>query len=252
MDKHKKLAGAVLALALLFAVRMFPAHVAFAIVTPAEVTGFGINGTVWQGSARIINAGGQQFRNTEWDLALSRLFIGKFGGDFKTRWGDGFLEGFGTLSILGTIALTESRASFNAASLESVIGIPRVGGQVSLQLEELEVKENWPHRLVGTGEIRNFSSPLMGQGEADIIGNLSLDFDTGTETDVNAITGKLADMGGPLELKGTLLLRPPGSYTLKARVKARDSAPEALKKNLEFLGAPESDGMRIFQLAGSI
>jgi hypothetical protein len=59
-------------------------------------------------------------------------------------------------------------------------------------------------------------------------------------------------MGGPLELKGTILLRPPGSYTLKARVKARDSAPEALKKNLEFLGAPESDGMRIFQLAGSI
>ncbi|MDP7271993.1 MAG: type II secretion system protein N, partial [Gammaproteobacteria bacterium] len=148
MEKHKKLAAVGLALALLFMLRMFPAHVAFAILTPAEVTGFGINGTVWQGSARIINANGQQLRNTEWDLALSRLFIGRLGGDFKTRWGDGFLEGFGTISVLGTIALTDARASFSAASLESVIGIPRVGGQVSLQLRELQVKENWPHRLV--------------------------------------------------------------------------------------------------------
>jgi hypothetical protein len=252
MEKYKKPVGLGLVLVLLFAIRMFPAHVAFAIATPDEVTGFGINGSVWQGSARIINANGQQFRNTEWNLALSRLFIGQFGGDFKTRWGDGFLEGFGTINLLGTIALADARANFNATSLESLLGIPRVGGQVSLKLEELQVKNDWPHRLVGSSEIRNFSSPLMGRGKADIIGNISLDFDTGTETNVNAISGKLADLGGPLELKGTILLRPPGSYTLKVRVKARDSAPEALKRNLEFLGAPESDGMRIFQLAGSI
>lgn len=252
MDRYRKVAGAGLILALLFAIRLFPAHVAFAMFAPDEVTGFGINGTVWQGSARIISAGGQQLRNTEWDLALTRLLIGRFGGDFKTRWGDGFLEGFGTVSMLGTISMADARASFSATSLESVLGIPRVGGQVSLQLEELQVKDNWPHRLVGKGEIRNFSSPLMGQGEADIIGNVSMDFDTGTETDVNAITGRLSDSGGPLELKGTILLQPPGSYTLKVRVKARDSAPEALKRNLEFLGNPESDGTRIFQLAGSI
>jgi hypothetical protein len=92
----------------------------------------------------------------------------------------------------------------------------------------------------------------MGAGAADIIGNITLDFDTATETDGEAITGKLTDSGGPLELRGNLLLRPPGSYTLKVRLKARPEAPEALRKNLEFLGSPEADGMRVFQLAGSI
>jgi general secretion pathway protein N len=252
MRIDKRLAALGLACGLVFLISSLPARVVLAIVTPAEISTFGVNGTIWQGSARIIGFNGQQFRNTEWQLSIPRLFIGQIGGDFKTRWGDGFMEGFGTISLTGTIILGETRASFNAASLEPLLGIPRVGGQVSLQLSELEVKENWPYRLVGTGEIRNFSSPLMGTGPADIIGNVSLDFDTATETDGDAITGKLTDLGGPLELKGNLLLRPPGSYTLKARLKARPDAPEALSKNLEFLGPPEADGMRVFQLAGSI
>lgn len=252
MQVDKKLAALGLACLLVFALSSLPARLVLAIVTPAEVSTFGINGTIWQGSARIIAFNGQQFRNTEWNLSVPRLFLGQLGGEFKTRWGDGFMEGSGSIGLTGTITLGETSASFNAASLESLLGIPRVGGQVSLQLSELEVQDNWPYRLVGTGEIRNFSSPLMGAGAADIIGNVTLDFDTATETDGDAITGKLTDSGGPLVLKGTVLLKPPGSYTLKVRLKTRPDAPEALEKNLEFLGAPEADGMRVFQLAGSI
>ena len=244
------IAGVVFAAALLLV--SFPARLAFGLFAPQGVTGFGIGGTIWQGNARIISINGQQFRNTEWDIAVFRLLLGQLGGDFKTRWAGGFLEGSGTISIGGTLELTDTVGSFNAASLEPLLGIPQVGGQVSMQVSQFEAHDNWPYKLIGTVEIRNFSSPLMGAGAADVIGNIALDFDTATETNSDTITGKLTDVGGPLEIKGTLLLTPPGNYNLKARIKARPNAPEALYKNLEFLGQPEADGMRIFQIAGSI
>ena len=252
MQNYKKLITLGTACFLLFFFTLFPARIVFAVFMPDSVQGYGVEGSIWKGSARIINAGGQQLRNTEWDIALSRLLLGQIGGDFKTRWGSGFAEGFGTLSMTGTIRLSDTQANFDVATVSSMFGIPQVGGQVNLAINNLEVVSNWPHKLTGTGEIRNLSSPLMGSGAADLIGNVAIEFDSDTETDTDTITGQIKDSGGPLELKGTLLLTPPGNYDLDTRIKARQSAPKELKDNLQFLGSPESDGSHIFKLAGSI
>lgn len=230
----------------------FPAGSAFRLLAPEGVSGFGFSGTAWKGSARIISLGGQDFRNIEWDVSAWRLLTGRLAGSFKSRWANGFVEGFGSLGIGGTMRLQDTQAAFGTSVLAAAFGIPSVGGQANLRVTELELRNNWPYRLVGKGELRNFSSPLMGRGEADIIGDLALEFDTSTETDDATITAQLTDIGGPLELRGTLVLTPPGNYTLKARIRARPEAPEALRRNLEFLGPPEADGMHIFELAGSI
>ena len=92
----------------------------------------------------------------------------------------------------------------------------------------------------------------MGRGEAALIGNFALDFDSSTETDPAMLTGKISDTGGPLELSGNLLLAAPASYTLKTRLKARPDAPKSMETNLAFLGSPEADGSRIFEFAGSL
>jgi general secretion pathway protein N len=252
MQNYKKLITLGAACFLLFFFTLFPARVVFAVFMPDSVQGFGIQGSIWNGSARIINAGGQQLRNTEWDIALSHLLLGQLGGNFKTRWGSGFAEGFGTLSMGGTVRLSDAQASFDVATVSSMFGVPQIGGQISLAINNLEIVSNWPHKLTGSGEIRNLSSPLMGSGAADLIGNVSIAFDTDTETDTESITGLIKDSGGPLELTGTLLLTPPGNYDLNTRIKARPNAPKELKDNLGFLGSPESDGSHIFKLAGSI
>lgn len=247
-----KAALASLLVFLVFLVVQFPAGVAFRLAAPDGVSGFGFNGTVWNGSARIVRIGGQELRNTEWDLSVLRLLTGSLAGQFKSRWADGFIEGYGRINLGGTLTLDNARAAFGASVFQSVFGIPRVGGQASIAIDSLELRDNWPYRLVAKGELRNLSSPLMGRGDADIIGDLAFEFDTNTETDEATITGQLSDIGGPLELRGTLVLAPPGNYELSTRIKARPDAPESLRKNLEFLGRPEADGTRIFQLAGSI
>jgi len=236
----------------LFAVIRFPASTAFSWFAPAGVGAFGIEGTIWNGKARLINAPGLQFRNTEWDVAAWRLLIGQLGGDFNTRWGGGFVEASGNAGIGGKISLRNIRGSFDIRQLNSVLGTPDIGGVATVDLSELVLKNSWPTRIVGSGQLKNLTSPLMGRGAAQLIGDIGFEFDADTETDSETVTGKLRDTGGPLQLEGSLLLTPPGNYDLKARLKARETAAESLRRNLMFLGAPEPDGNHIFQLAGSI
>ena len=252
IQEYKKLLTLGIACFLVFFLTMLPARIVFAVFMPNSVQGFGVEGSIWNGRARIINVAGQQLRNTEWNLALSRLALGQIGGNFKTRWGSGFAEGFGSISMTGTLRLRDAQASFDVGLLNALLGIPKIGGQISLKIKDLEVINNWPHLLSGSGEIRNLSSPLMGRGAADLIGNVAVEFDTATETDTQTITGQIQDTGGPLELSGTVLLTPPGNYDLSTRLKTRRDAPKELRDNLQFLGSPESDGSYIFKLAGSI
>lgn len=252
MQPYKKLLTLGIVCFLLFFFTAFPARVVFAVFMPDTVQSFGVTGSIWNGHARIINIGGQQFRNTEWNIAVSQLVFGQLGGDFKTRWGSGFADGFATISAGGTLRLKNTQTSFDIGLLTALLGIPQMGGQISVEINNLKIVDNWPHQLSGTGEIRNLSSPLLGSGAASLIGNVAVDFDTATETNAETITGQIHDAGGPLEINGTLLLTPPGNYDLSTRIRARPDAPRALQDNLRFLGSPESDGSYIFKIAGSI
>lgn len=252
MRLDKKLVGLALGCFFAFLVWQLPARLVFILLPSTVAQGFGVEGSVWNGRARIINAGGQQLRNTEWDVALSRLFLGQLAMDFKTRWGGGFAEGFASISLLGTLRFIDTRASVDAAILSPLLNVPQLGGQISLDIQELELIDNWPHRLTGNLEIRNLASPLMGSGAADLIGNVEVVFDSGTETDSDTLTGRIRDTGGPIELEGTLLLTPPSNYDLDTRVKARPDAAKSVQDNLQFLGSPEPDGSHIFKFAGSI
>lgn len=236
----------------LFFLSQFPASSAVGWFAPAEMGAFGVSGTVWNGKARLISVGGLQFRNSEWNLSLPGLLIGRLGADFSSRWEGGFIEGYGAVTLTGVIRLEDMHGSFDIAALQGLLGTPEIGGIANVRFSKAVIRDNWPHLLVGEGELRSLSSPLMGSGGAQFIGDISFTFDTATETDTGTITGRLEDTGGPLLLSGTLILTPPSNYALKTKVGARNNAPESLRRNLEFLGAADADGTRLFELAGSL
>jgi hypothetical protein len=67
------------------------------------------------------------------------------------------------------------------------------------------------------------------------------------------ISADLADADGPLELAGSLVLRPDRSYLLAARLRARPEATADLRQGIELMaGEPEADGMRELTLSGSL
>ena len=252
MPAYKKFIAVLAGAFVLFLLLFFPARAGFWLFAPEGVNGFGFSGTVWNGSSKIIRAGNLQLRDTEWDLNLLRLLIGQIAGDVETRWNGGFLEGFVAIAINGDVAVRDARGNFDASALQAAFNTPPMNGEISLDIASLELSDRWPEYLVATAEIRNLSSPMLGAGADGMLGSFAISFDTTTETEVGSVTGKIADSGGPLEANGTLLLTAPGQYSLKVRVKPRDDISLALRRNLDFLGPPEADGARIFQLAGSI
>lgn len=235
---------------LVFLLAMLPARIIF-LTLPEPVQAFGVEGSIWRGSARIIDTGGLQIRNTEWKIELSQLLLARVGGEFKTRWNGGFAEGNASLGLGGSLIVRDTRSAMDAAPLAQAVGAPPIAGQVSIELEELELQDMWPASLKGRGEIRNLSSSLMGQGAAAQIGNVAIEF-TGEQNTDESIIGLIKDIGGPLEINGTLQLTPDRAYDLKTRVKARPGAPEQLRNNLQYLGSPADDGSHEFGLQGSV
>jgi general secretion pathway protein N len=252
MSINKRLVSVGICLFLALLLWQLPARLIFVLLPANVAQGFDAEGTVWNGRVRIINVAGQQLRNTEWNLAVSRLLLGQLAVDFKTRWGGGFAEGFASISTTGKLRLSDTVAGLDTAVLSPILNIPQLGGQASLNIAELVLVDNWPQTLTGSLEIRNLTSPLMGNGGADLIGNIAVNFDAATEQAAGTLTGKLTDTGGPLQLDGTLLLTAPTNYEVSARLQARPEAAKSLRDNLEFLGSPEPDGNYVFELTGSM
>jgi hypothetical protein len=252
MRIDRKTGGFFLACFSVFLLLFFPARAGFWLLAPAGVSGFGFAGTLWNGSSQIIRTENLQLRDTQWDLALLRLLRGQLAGDIETRWNGGFVEGFAAISVGGDITLQDARATLDASALQAAFNTPPMSGEISLEVTGLELRDRWPQYLVANAEVRNLSSPMLGSGADAMLGSFALSFDTTTETEVGTVTGKISDTGGPLEVNGALLLTQPTQYSLKVRVKPRDETSLALRRNLDFLGPPEADGARIFQLAGSI
>lgn len=253
MAEHKKLVVLGVASLLVFLLSQMPASILFLALSPLNVQGFGVNGTVWNGSATIVNVGRQQIRNTEWDLAVGSLLLGRLGGDFKSEWGDGFAAGNGSLSVGGTIRLSELSAGVNAKMASSLFSLPAANGIVTVDIQQLVVANNWPQTLTGIAEVSGlYSTALMGPSAATMALDLEIEFDSETETAEGTITGRIKDTGGPVELNGTLTLTQPGNYDVNVIVKARPGAPAALQDNLKFIGTPDASGSRTFNLQGSI
>jgi hypothetical protein len=63
--------------------------------------------------------------------------------------------------------------------------------------------------------------------------------------------GELKDLDGPLRLQATLRLSPDFSWQLDGGAAARPGADPSLAQQIQYLGAPDAQGLRPFSLAGS-
>ncbi len=65
------------------------------------------------------------------------------------------------------------------------------------------------------------------------------------------LTGAVRDLGGPLQVSGTLHLTAAGGFELQGLVAPRASASPELIENLRFLGTPDAAGRRTFAISGT-
>ncbi len=91
---------------------------------------------------------------------------------------------------------------------------------------------------------------LRSESQSADLGSFELLFPPAAQGD--PIIGQLRDLGGPLSVSGDLQLMRAGGYDLSGYVAARAQASADVVQALQLLGPVDSQGRRMFSLAGSL
>lgn len=231
-----------------------PASVAVGWFAP-DAAGFsGTAGTIWRGSAHSIAIGGARLGETSWKLSPIALLRGRLAAKVRTSLGDGVAEGNLAVAITGSIACSACRYQGRIRNLQTLLpALAALDGRADIQFESFEMRDAWPSRVVATVTVHDVA--LGPPGDSTIESALAA-FEAKVDADPVAdnapIEATIADIGGPVEVDGRLVLQPPGSFTFSGRARSRPGAPPAVVSALGVLGPRGSDGSTELSFSGSL
>ena len=137
-----------------------PARIAYKWMSPPFVQISGIYGTVWNGGAREFATNGVYLRELTWHMRPLALFTGKARYDISGTPVSGFFASEVTLSLGGTLTLSNLSASVPLQMFEEASNIVGLRGTASLQFERLELAAGRASAMDGTVDIANLRSRL--------------------------------------------------------------------------------------------
>ncbi len=249
--RHKTLyAGAGIASFLLFVIVSIPASIVSGrLAENMHISG--VEGTVWNGHVQSLNIQDWQLRNVHWDLNPAALILGRLSATIGFNIAGGEITTTASLGLSGALSLRNLDASGPLAAIVTKLGLPVTGGHYRLRLTALDVRNDWPTRLIGSAQVSGIPL-ILPRGTDTAKGNYSLLFDTDTVPEDGQLSGQLSDEGGPIEVAGNIILMPPANYEIQAKLKARPNAPVEIAQALNFAGPAEADGRRPFSMSGSL
>lgn len=240
MKQSIRLVAAGLAAFLIVLVWRFPARWAMAFL-PESVQCSQPDGTLWRGSCAPLAVNGTLVGNVQWDLRPLRLFTGKLSAAIQLSQPAGTFDGIVDISFGGTLTARDAAASI---TLERLVlpNLPRnVRGTLSAQLDSVSISDRVVTAIQGNVEMRGLE---MRAGTP--MGDYRVTFPGGGEGEP---IGQLTDLGGPLQVQGTLRLTAEPGVVVEGKVAARSTAPPTIARQLQYLGSPDAQGFRPFSFA---
>ncbi len=232
----------------LFLIATLPARILSGPAADLGVTLINPTGTVWSGAATALAGSGLSLQQPSWQLRPLALLTGRLGGTVEAELSGGFIRVTGATSASGDARITELEAAGPLGPLASVLGLPTAGGEYSARLSLLEISGGWP--VAAVGEIRLGNIPLGLTRDAPGTGSFAADFQQSEPAE--RLVGELKDLGGALEVSGSLVLSRPRSYEVSGKARARADAPAQIREALVLLGPQDAQGRRDFSLAGTL
>jgi general secretion pathway protein N len=233
---------------LVFALITLPAKVVLTYFAPDDLKAAGVSGSAWHGRAQFVQYGVTNLGSLEWDVHPLALLTGRVRADVRLRRLDGFVESELTMAPGNRVTFVDLSAALPLSALPSNIAPGGWGGTVNAKLARLALVEGWPVAAEGTVEAINLMSP--GQRAIEI-GSYRITFPAGQASE-DTLVGTLNDIGGPLQVSGTLQLKPDRSYVVEGLIATRPDAPSNVNQALRYLGPADAQGRRPFTFAGSI
>jgi hypothetical protein len=153
------------------------------------------------------------------------------------------------MTLGGRVTVDDLTASLPLSILPPSANRGGYTGKVNLKFAQLILEDSWPARADGSLEMIDLTGPAQ---RPATLGSFKVVFPPDAAAG-DTLAGALSDLGGPVELKGTVQLKKAGrSYIVEGLVKARGDAPQNLAKALEYLGPPDPEGRRPFSIAGTL
>lgn len=238
-----------------FAVRSLPAAVALPWLLPPELQAVGLDGTVWRGGAALVSVDDLALRNVVWNVHGWPLLTLRLVADVRASLSEGTVETRLTASAdaveLGGLGLSTSLTALAPLLPPATAG---TRGVVRAQMETVRIEDGWPTAVVGAARLTQLAAPPImaarGQPELVALGDYEVRF-VGPSDD-GTIRAEFRDVGGPLEVNGSLSLDRRREYVLAATVMARPDAPRMLVDGLAFLPEADSAGKRSVTFRGSL
>lgn len=224
---------------------IFPARVAHNWFTPSGVAISGIQGSIWRGNALEGEIGGIYVRNLNWRMQPWHLFTGELAYSIEADAVPGFVNGDVAIGIGGATSVRNLTASLSLQSMQSIIGMPGLGGTANLQFERLVLENGIPLAADGTLEVVNLLAPLIHRSS---VGGFRAEF----FTQESGIIASVEDTDAVVELAGSLSVSSDRTYQFLAQVAPKDTTPENLREQMRFLGTPNERGQHELRLEGQL
>lgn len=228
-----------------FALATLPANLLMSRLAPA-LSAAGVEGTVWSGSAQLLQAGNVSLGSARWNLHVLPLFLARVKADVEIKRSDGFAQTTVTLAS-DRIRLEQVTASLPFSALPPAVVPGGWTGTINLKLASLTLEKGWPTQAEGTLETLDLTGPARRPAN---MGSYQVAF-TGEQTE-GELVGMLSDLGGPLEIAGAVRLKPDRSYVVEGVVATRPDAPQSISDTLQYLGPADEHGRRPFSIAGTL
>jgi general secretion pathway protein N len=223
----------------------FPARVAYQWFAPQAISFAGIEGTVWNGGARVAQANGVYLRDVTWRMRPLALATGKLSYAIEASPTSGFIEGNIGLGITGAITLTDLNAALSLQSLQRSIGMPGLSGKVNAQFVRVLLDGGLPVAAEGVLEVADLVAPLVHRAS---IGGYRAEF----FTQESGVMASVEDTDGVIDLAGSLQISADHSYQFIALLAPRDDTPAELRQQMQFLGTANDRGQHELRLEGQL
>lgn len=234
---------------LAFAIFTLPARVVLGQLERFGIHAGGVQGTIWNGSAQVLQIGDTHVGSVNWKLHILPLLTLRPAATVDVKRTDGFARSDVTLTG-NRVVLENVSASLPISALPPQVAPGGWQGSINARFATLTLADGWPVAADGTLDLMDLTGPPRRPAN---LGSFRVTFPANDAADSDTLTGTLSDIDGPIQITGTLQLKASDrSYLIDGLLATKPGAPADFQRSLEFLGPPDAQGRRQFSLSGTL
>ena len=219
-------------------------------LVPHNIEVSGVEGTLWEGSARQIVVHGLELPKTSWALSGDSLFEQKLLVDVETGHARSDLFAKGLLGWDGEqLTISDARARASREQLQEWVQLPVpvvVDGRLSVSIPSMTVADGHCVALDGDGMLRQaeVQSPF---GDVDL-GQVTFDLDCKS----NRLNIVASQSSAELKASAKVVVDRNGRYTVSGHLLPQDELAEPFRNSLKFLGRANAKGEYPLKTRGTL